>query len=122
MTDRRTPLFPLQALRIADVRSPVACEKPRDAQLWESVTIAANCVTARNCSSASRAHSWPQARSGPQHAGHIPGHKRERLCAISCVSDHKREHLCAISCVSDHKARFLKQQQAFVFRNELHVK
>ena len=33
MTDRRTPLFPLQALRIADVRSPVACEKPRDAQL-----------------------------------------------------------------------------------------
>ena len=108
MTDRRTPLFPLQALRIADVRSPVACEKPRDAQLSESVTIAANCVTARNCSSASIATFWPQARSGPQHAGHIPGHKRERLCAISCVSD--------------HKARFLKQQQAFVFRNELHVK
>ena len=63
MTDRRTPLFPLQALRIADVRSPVACEKPRDAQLSESVTIAANCVTARNCSSASRL---------------IPGHKRAR--------------------------------------------
>ena len=63
MTDRRTPLFPLQALRIADVTSPVACEKPRDAQLWESVTIAANCVTARNCSSASRL---------------IPGHKRAR--------------------------------------------
>ena len=99
MTDRRTPLFPLQALRIADVRSPVACEKPRDAQLSESVTIAANCVTARNCSSASRAHSWPQARSGPQHAGHIPGHKRERLlatvlglCAISCVSVQKQQN------------------------------
>ena len=72
MTDRRTPLFPLQALRIADVTSPVACEKPRDAQLWESVTIAANCVTARNCSSASRARSWPQA------------HLRQS------VSDHKR--------------------------------
>ena len=63
MTDRRTPLFPLQALRIADVRSPVACEKPRGAQLWESVTIAANCVTARNCSSARVL---------------IPGHKRAR--------------------------------------------
>ena len=63
MTDRRTPLFPLQALRIADVRSPVACEKPRDAQLSESVTIAANCVTARNCSSARVL---------------IPGHKRAR--------------------------------------------
>ena len=121
MTDRRTPLFPLQALRIADVTSPVACEKPRDAQLG----ICNNCgelCYGSELQFGLAAHSWPQARSGPQHAGHIPGHKRERLCAISCVSDHKREHLCAISCVSDHKARFLKQQQAFVFRNELHVK
>ena len=70
MTDRRTPLFPLQALRIADVRSPVACEKPRDTQLSESVTIAANCVTARNCSSASIATFWPQARSGSYISDH----------------------------------------------------
>ena len=95
MTDRRTPLFPLQALRIADVTSPVACEKPRDAQLWESVTIAANCVTARNCSSASIVTFWPQARSGPQHAATFLATSAVTvlgLCAISCVSVHKQQN------------------------------
>ena len=77
MTDRRTPLFPLQALRIADVRSPVACEKPRDAQLG----ICNNCgelcygselqfglacsflATSALGASTRRPHSWPQART-----------------------------------------------------------
>ena len=79
MTDRRTPLFPLQALRIADVRSPVACEKPHDAQLELGIcnNFGELCygselqfglyrhflATSALGASTRRPHSWPQART-----------------------------------------------------------